>query len=346
MTSYTHFIGLDVAKHTLDAALRQWREGMLHTARWHGRNSLEGHRTLARWLTRHTEQATTVICMENTGPYDDALLEHLTLLGWICAVEKTTILEKVRPEHHRKDDAFDAAYLAEYADRFSDCLHLYQAPNPQIEQIRLLYRERRRLVTHLASVKQLQGEHRYNHRRQANTAEVLTQQLWQQQRRFYQEQIRTLEAQMQALINEDEELRHRYEQVKAVDGIGPTTAMLWVCLFYGQPQLNARRIASRFGVAPHGEHSGTSVRRPARSTGHGMREMRKLLTMCARSAGTHHAKYQRYKARKLAEGKRSKVVTNNIINKLLRVVCAVWNADAEFDRAHVSRFVQNVATST
>ena len=78
-----------------------------------------------------------------------------------------------------------------------------------------------------------------------------------------------------------------------------------------------------------------------RSTGHGSSEVRKLLTLCARSAGTHHAKYRRYKERKLAAGKASELVTNNMINKLIRVVCAVWNEDAVFDPNHVSRFAQN-----
>ena len=35
------------------------------------------------------------------------------------------------------------------------------------------------------------------------------------------------------------------------------------------------------------------------------------------------------------------MVTNNIINKLIRVACAVWNEDAVFDPNHVSRFAQN-----
>ena len=65
------------------------------------------------------------------------------------------------------------------------------------------------------------------------------------------------------------------------------------------------------------------------------------MTMGAPSAGVHHAKYRRYKARKLAEGKASQLVTNNIINKLIRVVCAVWNADTAYDPSHVSRFAQN-----
>ena len=254
-------------------------------------------------------------------------------------------IRKVKPEHHRKDDRFDADLLAEYAYRYSDKVSLYQAPDPLIEQIRLLYGERRRLVKQRAAVKQLQSEQGYNRAGAPNQAEVFAQKLWHQQRALYDQQIEALEQTMQALIDSDEGLRHRYEQVKSIDGIGPQTALKWLCLFYGQRHLNARRIASRFGFAPHRERSGTSKYRSARSTGHGSSEVRKLMTMCARSAGTHHAKYRRYKQRKLAEGKASQLVTNNIINKLIRVVCAVWNADTVFDPAHVSRFAQNAISS-
>lgn len=250
-------------------------------------------------------------------------------------------MEKVKPEHHRKDDAFDADLLAEYAYRYQDKLALYHAPDPTIEQIRLLYGERRRLIKQRAAVKQLQREQGYNRARKPNQAETLAQRLWCQQRAFYDQQIEVLEAKMQALVEADEGIRHRYEQVQSIDGIGAITALKWVCLFYGQAHLDARRIASRFGFAPHGDRSGTSRQRSEQSTGHGASEVRKLFTLCARSAGAHHAKYRRYKARKLAEGKAPQLVTNNIINKMIRVVCAVWNADTVYDPNHVSRFAQN-----
>ena len=205
----------------------------------------------------------------------------------------------------------------------------------------MLYGERRRLVIRRAAVKQLQAEQGYNRAGRANQAEAFAHKLWSEQRAFYDAQIEALEQQMEVLVDSDEGIRHRYEQVKGIDGIGPKTALKWLCLFYGQPRLDARRIASRFGFAPHGEDSGTSRHRSGHSTGHGSGEVRKLLTMCARSAGAHHAKYRRYKERKLAEGKASQLVTNNIINKLIRVVCAVWNEDTVFDPVHVSRFAQN-----
>jgi len=342
MDDYTHYVGIDVSKHTLDVMLWHFDQGALGKTACQTSNDASGHQQLVQWLTEHRAPIeTTVLCLEHTGRYDDALLEHLTLGGWICALEKTTILQKVKPEHHRKDDAFDADLLAEYAYRYRDKLSLYQACDPVIEQIRLLYGERRRLVTHRAAVKQLQSEQGYNRAGRPSQAEAFAHQLWREQRAFYDGQIKALEQKIDELVASDEGIRHRYEQVKAIDGIGPKTSLKWLCLFYGQTYLDARRISSRFGFAPHGEGSGTSRRRPGRSTGHGSSEVRKLLTMCARSAGTHHAKYRRYKERKLAEGKASQLVTNNMINKLIRVVCAVWNEDAVFDPNHVSRFAQN-----
>jgi len=145
---------------------------------------------------------TTVI--EHTGRYDDALLEHLTLGGWICALEKTTVLQKVKPEHHRKDDAFDAGLLAEYAYRYSDKLLLYQACDPVIEQIRLLYGERRRLVTHRATVKQLQREQGYNRAGRPSQAEAFAQKLWSKQRAFYDGQIKALDQKIDDLVASDD----------------------------------------------------------------------------------------------------------------------------------------------
>lgn len=343
---YTHLVGIDVSKRTLDVMLWDCQQDPVTKNALEITNDVQGHAQLIDWLKKHKAPTeTTVLCMEHTGRYNEVLLEHLTIAGWMCSVEKTTVLEKVRPEHHRKGDRFDANLLAEYAYRFSDKLSLYQAPDPVIEQIRLLYRERRRLVTQRAAVKQLRGEQGYNRPWPPNGAEVLVAQLRQSQRAFYDEQIQALEQQMASLVESNQGLRERYDQLKDIDGIGDKTAFMWLCFFYGQAHLDARRIASRFGFAPHRSRSGTSRNRTAQSTGHGNSEVRKMLTMCARSAGAHHAKYHRYKVRMLAKGKASKLVTNNMINKLIRVICAVWNANTTFDPNHVSRFVQNAPSA-
>lgn len=340
LSLYHHFLGIDVSKHTLDVCLFRG----VGTQKHHQQvpNDQAGFTKLIAWLLQHQATADeTIICMENTGLYDDALLEALTLAGYSCAVEKTTVLQKVRPEHHRKDDRFDAALLAEYAYRFQDKLRLWTASGPVIEEIRLLYRERRRLITQRGAVLQLQSE---APRRSADTS--FAEALWHEQIAFFNEHIRRLEAKLDALVHSDENLLHRYEMVKSLPGFGSVASLLFVMLFYGHDRLKARELASRFGFAPHKERSGTSQYTPARSSGHGQSEVRKVLTLCARSAGTHDAKLRAYKQKKLAEGKASKLVTNNLINRLLRIVCALWNDKAYYDPDHVSRFVQKAALST
>lgn len=337
MTSFRFFVGTDVSKHTLDLCLIE----NLSMKPKHLRvgNADAGFAQLMEWLAEHEAlPSATVCCMENTGLYDDRLLEALTLYGYACAVEKTTTLEQVGPTHHRKDDAFDAELLAEYAYRYQDKLCLWCAAEPIIEEIRMLYAERRRLITQRGAAQQLFGERAY---RTAQTD--LAEELWEEQIAFLTRQIDRIEARIEELLQRDEDIHHRYQLLRSMAGFGKVLALLWLVTFYGETRLNPRRIASRYGVAPHGEVSGTSHQVKARSTGHGNAEMRKVLTMSARSVATHYEKFRRYKERKLAEGKPSKLVTNNIINKLIRIVCTLWNQNVFYDEDHVSRFAKNSA---
>lgn len=337
---YRHFLGIDVSKRTLDACL--FREAGREKRHLEVANDQGGFAQLIEWLARYqAPPEQTVVCLENTGLYDDQLLEAMTLAGYACAVEKTTVLQKVRPEHHRKGDAFDAALLAEYAWRFQDKLRLWRAPEPVIEEIRLLYRERRRLLTQRGAVPQLQREAPH---RTAETA--FADGLWREQVAFFDEHIKRLESKLDALVHSDEDLLRRYEIVRSLPGFGPVASLLFVMLFYGEERLEAREIASRFGFAPHPERSGTSRQTAARSSGHGKSEVRKVLTLCARSAGRHDAKMRAYKEKKLGEGKASQLVTNNMINKLIRVVSTMWNQGRLYDPEHVSPLAQKTALTT
>ena len=51
--------------------------------------------------------------------------------------------------------------------------------------------------------------------------------------------------------------------------------------------------------------------------------MRRLLYLAAMSMRTHRPPFQRYFARKVAQGKPKQLVLNNIANKLLKIMCAV-----------------------
>ena len=323
-----YYVGIDVSKDILDCWLRpqgQWTRCP---------NDPAGFAELNEWLRASgAVPQNTIICLENTGIYDDRLLAALTEAGWRCSLEKTTVLDKVTFEHHRKEDPYDAAHLAEYADRFADKLSLWGPPEPHLEQLRQLFGERRRLVDQKAAVqsKQTQSE-------QLTVVSPLLEESWQQQQSLYARQITAIEARMQALVDEHPDLNRNYRLLTGIPGVGQVTAWLWLILFYGETSLNPKKIASRFGFAPHSYQSGSSVRGKTRSSGHGAAQMRQCMALAARSASAHYQKFRTYKQRKLEEGKPWPVVRNNLINKLIKIMSAIWNSGQSYDPNHTSRF--------
>lgn len=328
LTNLTHFVGIDISKATLDCWLRPTGQHLQCG------NTQDGFQQLHQWLTdQGCSQASSVICTEDTGIYGKRLCRALDQRGWTYSVEKTTVLKKVGPEHHRKEDDFDAKLLAEYADRFSDQLRLHTPAEPVLDELKQLYSERRRLVRQRTATKTKQSQSR----QQPDCPEVLTRG-WQEQLRLFEEHIGHLDQQIQRCIQTHEGLCYYYRLLRTIPGVGQVTAWIWLIMFYGQSKLNPKAIASRFGVAPHARQSGSSVRGKTRSSGHGSSEIRSMLTMAAQSASTHHDKFVSYKQRKLEEGKPWPVVRNNLVNKLITIICAIWNKQTPYETNHESRF--------
>lgn len=325
---FTSFLGIDISKDRIDC----WLRPAGRYAQFG--NDKPGINQLHNWLLAGScEPDALLICMENTGIYGSRLLATLIKRGWKCSQVKTTATRKVAPEHRRKDDRFDAQLLAEYADRYQDRIQLSTPPDPIIEELQLLYSERGRLigVRTAAQNKIKQLKHTINR------PELLGQSL-KEQRVFCDEQIARIEANISEIIARHPGLSHYYHLLRSVPGIGRVTAWLWLILFYGQSHLDPKHISSRFGFAPHRHVSGSSVRGRTRSSGHGQGQMRACMAMVARSVSYHHYRFATYKERKLGEGKPWPVVRNNVINKLIMLICAIWNTQQEYDPDHISRY--------
>lgn len=328
LSKITYYVGIDISKDWLDCWLRPVAEHICCD------NNRQGFDRLLRWLkAQGGRRKDTVICMENTGIYGKRLLVALTEAGWLVAVEKTTVTDKVGPEHGRKEDEYDASLIAEYADRFADELHITQPPEEALDHIKQLYGERRRLVRQRSATKTKQTQSA-----QQPHCPPLLRESWDRQIAMLDEQIEGLEARITQIVESHEGLHSYSKLLQSIPGVAEVTAWLWLIHFYGQATLNPKQIASRFGVAPHGHSSGSSVRGKTRSSGHGASEMRSNMTMAARSASTHYDRFKTYKQRKLDEGKCWPVVRNNLVNKLITIICAIWNSGQLYDPNHTSRF--------
>lgn len=328
MTSNDYYVGIDISKQKLDCWLRPLGAHLCCG------NDAQGFDRLLRWLQAEgCTPGDTIICMENTGIYGKRLLVALTEAGWPAAVEKTTVTDKVGPEHGRKEDDYDASLIAEYADRFADELTITTPPEEALDQITQLFSERRRLVRQRSATKTKRTQ-----AAQQPTCPELIRDGWVRQISLLDEQIERLEARINEIVEGHEGLHSYSTLLKSIPGVAEVTAWLWLIHFYGQTQLNPKNIASRFGVAPHCHSSGSSVKGRTRSSGHGASEIRATLTMAARSASTHCDRFKDYKQRKLDEGKCWPIVRNNLVNKLITLICAMWNSGQPYDPNHTSRY--------
>lgn len=328
---WRYMLGIDISKNTLDLYLLDRKTQTGHERQVS--NSQQGFEHLAEWLEAWgAGKSQTKLVSEHTGRYGEHLLRWTTETNWAHAVVKTTALQKVSKEHHCKTDEVDAEGLAEYGDRFSDRLPLTEAPKPAVGQIKRLQAERRKMVSRRAALKSKLSEADFHNA----DMERLTN-MWRQHVQLLSKHIDELEASISELIETDSALSRYSRIMRTAPGMGKVLTPLWLSLHAGQQTLSARRISSRFGFAPHPHQSGSSVHQPDRSSGFGNSEMRKVLHQAALSVSTHHPHYQAYYKRKRAEGKEHKLVINNIINKLIRMYCAMWNNQAKYNPDHIRK---------
>lgn len=328
---YQFIVGIDVSKQVLDCYLFNRKTG--GGQEMQVTNSEEGFTQLGQWLqNQDAGQAHTVLCSEHTGRYGEHLLRWTTNAGWPHAVLKTTALKRVGPEHHRKTDTWDARGLAEYGHRFADRLRLATAPEPAVAQLKRLRAERRSMVDRRSALKQKRTEAGIH---TADMTQLLD--MWNQQIKLLSTHIEQIEARIHTVISENTALARRYQTMRTAPGMGTVWGQLWLVLFAGQLQLNPRKIASRFGFAPHPCQSGSSIKKPDRSTGFGNGAMRRVAYQAARSVATHHPHYRDYYNRKITEGKPERLVINNIINKLIRLYCAMWNNRSKYDPNYIQK---------
>lgn len=329
--TWRFIVGIDISKQVLDCSLLDRQTSQQFEVQVP--NTPHGFDQLGQWLEdQQTVRPQTILISEHTGRYGELLLRWTTTHNWHHAVVKTTALEKVAPEHHRKDDLFDAYKLSEYGARFGDRLRLRKAPKPAVGQIKRLQAERRKMVDRRAALKSKLSE---GDTHDADMSQLT--EMWSQQVHLLSQHIDQLEETMDQLIDQDCSLATRHQTMQTAPGMGPVLGRFWLSLFAGQAHLNPRKISSRFGFAPHARSSGSSVHSPDRSTGHGHSEMRKLMHQAARSVATHKPHYHNYYQRKCDEGKHELLVINNIINKLLDLYCAMWNNQESYDPDYIQK---------
>jgi transposase len=288
------YVGLDVSKFSLDLHLA----GEFHNLS----NDPHGHAQLLKLLKPYPQAH--LIC-EATGGYEQAAVRALQAANLpVSILEASRVRYFARAQGLRaKTDRIDAAVLTEYGHTFQPAP--LAAPTPQQQQLAELSQRRRQLV----EMKVLERNHLEHY------ADTFRKRQARQLIGALEKQIAACEQAIQTLIDQDAQLTHKAERLKAIPGVGPVVAATMLAEMPELGTLNPQTAAALAGVAPYnrdsGKHTGVRCISGGRST------VRCALYMATLNAMRRDRILKEFYQRLLAAGKKPLVAMTAVMRKLI-----------------------------
>lgn len=321
---FTSFIGIDVSKKTIDAAI--YVSAAHPTLHQQFDNRPSGFKELLTWVTRHSGKQGLLFCFEHTGIYALPLCCFFTQHKLFFSQQSALQVKKsmgIQP-HRRtggKSDKADAQMLARYAYLYRDEIQLSQLPSQVLLKIQYLIAYRQRLVKSKVAL-EVAAKELASFTDKPFSAHIVKDS--NKHVKQLQESIMSIDKQLELTIKEDYEVNRVYKLATSVTGIGLQTAALMIlhtnCFTSFD---NWRQFACYSGTAPFEHSSGTSIRGKTRLSKVGNMKMKALLSNGASAAIQSDNEFSVYYHRKIADGKPKLVALNGVKNKMISRVFAV-----------------------
>jgi len=288
------YAGVDVAKATLQLHL-QGRQSELA-------NTPEGRRQLFNQL--QNVPGVHVIC-EATGGYEQAMVKVLHQAKIPVSVTNPAQVRAAAQARGQraKTDPIDAEQLTDYGQRYQP-----KATPPTSatqDQLVALTQWLKQLI-HGQAMAKTQAEHHQQPFVRRQHAKLMA---------HLQSQIKSVEKQIEALLNQDAPLQQRVNCLDDIQGVGPRTAWMVLAHMPELGQLNRQQVAALAGLAPWTRDSGTM--KGMRCIGGGRPEVRLALYMAALSAARSNPVLRTLYKRLRAKGKLGKVALTAVMRRLL-----------------------------
>lgn len=296
------FVGIDVAKDTLDVHVRPSDETFQRA------NDEAGIREL---VTRLQGVAPTLIVLEATGGYEMAVVAALASAGLpVAVVNPRQIRDFARATGQlAKTDRLDAAVNARFAEAVQPAAR--PLPSAEAQALGELIARRRQLVDMLGAERNRHGQVRDRRLRRRIGVHV----------EWLKKAIAEVERDVNDTIRLSPVWREKDELLTSVPGIGDVTAQTLIADVPELGGLTRRRIAALIGVAPLSRDSGT--RRGRRMIAGGRPAVRRVLYMAALVAVRYNPVIAAFYARLTAAGRPKKVALVAAMRKLLTILNAI-----------------------
>jgi transposase len=325
---YTWVLGIDVSKESIDACLIRTSDGQLMESKFH--NNLSGFRHLKRWCKEQQCEcdSSTLCCMEHTGLYTRLLVHYLLSRDVHVWLESSLQIKRSQGLVRGKSDKIDAQRIARYAHLFQDKARIMQLGVLTLEKLKDLQSNRKRLMKALQSLRTSVQELKLF---DPSIGKVLDQ-TNKEAIRGLEKSLDKVDEQILTFIEEDRELKQKYDLMLTVKGVGKVLAAMLLVYTHGFHRLNdGRKLACYSGVAPFAYESGTSIRGKTGVSKFANNDLKQVLHMAAISSVQHNSELHQYYKRKVEEGKNKMSVVNAVRNKLLHRIVAVINRGTPYE---------------
>lgn len=313
------FLGIDVSKNTLDAALLREQGKPRHKV---FANTAAGHLQLLAWLRDLGAEAAHV-CLEATGTWAEAVSLALHEAGHQVSLVNPALIRAFGQSQLKrtKTDKADAQLIARFCQ-------MHQPPqwSPPAPELRAL----QALVRRLESLEEmcLMEENRL----QSGVTCVEVRASLEEHIAHLQEQIHKTRRQIKEHINDHPDLQDKAKLLESIPGIGSATAALLLAEVGDMKQFdNARQVAAFAGLVPRIRESGSSMRGRSRLSKVGSSRLRKSLYFPAMTALRYNPLVQALGLRLSAQGKSKMLIIGAAMRKLLHLAYGVLKSQRPFD---------------
>lgn len=332
-----HAIGIDVSEADLDICgldVFQDRSSQI-TERKKIKNRRTGFKQLVKWLERKAPNKELVhLTVEATGRYHEKLAYYLFEAGYrISVVLPNRIKYFARSiNEYSKTDALDAQTIASFT-----ALHApksWQPANKSMRQLRELSREREQLTKMSTRSKNRLAALKAGHKPLQDTVKRLNKQV-----AFFKRQIEQIEAEMDLLRANDEQLNRSMELLTSIPYIGEITAYAIISETNGFELFeNRNQLISYAGLDLVEKQSGSSVRGKSRISKRGNARLRSAPYPGLASVGRGKSPFTKTYQQAIERGMEKKQARTAVVRQLLRVAFGVHKSGKAYcSEIHLSR---------
>ncbi|WP_236091937.1 IS110 family RNA-guided transposase [Bacteroides ovatus] len=329
------FIGIDFAKEKFDAAiieacgLKEFGERQFGTFI----NSKKGYSQFMKWVKAKAVSTTEqewLFCGEDTGSCSLGLSKWLYGKGLDIWIENGYSIKHSSGIQRLKTDRADASMIAEYAWRHQDKAMLFEPLSESLTQLREVFLYRHKLVQQRVAM-----DVRKQDKETAQSSKAISF-INRKSKHLITEidkAIKECDMMIDRIIDADTELKDNYSIITSVKGVARQNG---ACLLiftnnFKRFDMDARKIACYYGVAPFGKDSGSSIHTPAKTSHFANKLIKSLLSQAAQIAKIFNPEIKDYYESLIKRGKKHSVALNNVKNKLLRIIVALVKKKVKYD---------------